>query len=207
MDYTKDISLAPDICYSDGKSYQKPYENGENCTYNINWVSRKAMQTSLAPLLHGNGQFIMSNRQSWSFNTVKAVYGMEGNLTDINSMFDLLSSTLTLNARSKICKYSIQGKAWAVQSFVHVRWLWLILPGALVVLSTGFLITTIVHTRNQYIWKSSPLALLFSDLLVDTPTPPRPDPTLKGVENTSRNMEVLLETSQEGVKLKTVPTL
>lgn len=206
--YAQDIALTPDTCYSDGKQYEKPYKSGENCTYNVNWVSRIAMQTSLAPLLRGNGQMIMSNRQSWSSNTVKALYGMEGNFTDINSVFNSLSSTLTLNARSKICKSTILGKAWTVQSFVHVRWLWLILPGALVVLSTGFLVTTIVHTRNQYIWKSSPLALLFSDLLVDAPTPLRPDPTLRGMENTSRNMEVLLETSREGgVKLKTVPTL
>jgi hypothetical protein len=68
------------------------------------------------------------------------------------------------------------------------------------------LVIIILHTRNQYIWKSSPLALLFSDLSIDEDTPLRQDPTLKGMEDTSRNMEVWLETTKEGVTLKAVPT-
>jgi hypothetical protein len=46
----------------------------------------------------------------------------------------------------------------------------------------------------------------FSDLAIDEDTPLRRDPTLKGMEDTSRNMEVWLETTKEGVKLKAVPT-
>lgn len=206
MDSMKDISLVPDTCYSNGTRYEQPYNTGENCTYNVNWLSRLSLQNSLAPLLDGQGERMSVNRPIWDSDTIKAVYGVAGSFKDINGMFMSLASTLTLNARSKICHAKINGTAWTVQSFVHVRWLWLILPASLVALSTAFLILTVVHTRNQYIWKSSPLALLFSNLLVDDPTPQKPDPTLRGMEDTSRKIEVLLETSQEGgVRLKAVP--
>lgn len=81
----------------------------------------------------------------------------------------------------------------------------MILPGVLVLFSVLFLVATRVHTRDQYIWKSSPLALLFSQLLVDDPLPLKTSPMLRDMENTSRNMQVLLETTHEGVRLKTIP--
>ncbi|KAL4899348.1 hypothetical protein BDW74DRAFT_189438 [Aspergillus multicolor] len=205
---TENFAITPEVCYVNGTRHEKPYTNTtdqEACVYNINWLSRLAMSNSLYPLLEGYGSLFISNRPSWSTETLEAVYGTQGNLTDIASMFKSLASSLTLHARSKVCGATAVGSTWTEQSFVHVRWPWLILPGALVLLSGVFLITTMLHTRNQYIWKSSPLALLFSDLSVDATNPLKPDPTLKGMEDTSRKMEVWLETSAEGVRLKAVP--
>ncbi|KAJ5758703.1 hypothetical protein N7520_005859 [Penicillium odoratum] len=202
---TENFSLTPDICYSNGSRLEKSYET-DNCSYNVDWLSRLAMSNSISPLLTGHGSLFISNRPSWSSNVVEALYGVQGNYTDINSVFQSLASTLTTNARSKVCEDQVDGIPWTVQSFVRVSWKWMILPGILVALSMIFMVVTIVHTRNQYIWKSSPLALLFSELLVDEPFPLRSDPTLKGMENTSRNMEVWLETTREGVRLKAVPT-
>ena len=202
----ENFSLTPDTCYTNGTRLEKPYNSTDNCSYNVNWLSRLAMSNSISPLLHGYGSLFIGNRPSWSSNVIEALYGVEGNYTDINSVFQSLASTLTINARSKVCEEGINGIPWTIQSFVRVSWKWMILPGALVVLSMIFMIVTIMHTRNQYIWKSSPLALLFSELLIDEPLPLRSDPTLKGMENTSRNMEVWLETTAEGVRLKAVPT-
>ncbi|KAJ5702785.1 hypothetical protein N7488_010333 [Penicillium malachiteum] len=201
----EDFSLIPDTCYVNGTRVEKPYNDTDDCLYNVNWLSRIAMYNSLAPLLKGKGSLGIVNRPSWGSNTLEALYGAEGNFTDINSVFQSLASTLTINARSKVCQENFSGIPWTIQSFVHVRWKWMILPGLLVVLSMIFLGITVVHTRNQYIWKSSPLALLFSDLLIDEPLELKSNPTLKGMESTSRKMEVLLETTSEGVRLKAVP--
>lgn len=206
MGATQDFSLTPEMCYFNGTRYDQPHEHTKSCTYNVNWLSRLAMVNSLSPLLTGQGSLFASYRPSWSSDTIEALYGLNGNYTDMNSVFSSLSSSLSLNARSQICSATVNGTAWTVVSYVHVRWPWLILPGTLVLLSLIFMVITILHTRNQYIWKSSPLALLFSDLSIDEDTPLRRDPTLKGMEDTSRNMEVWLETTKEGVKLKAVPT-
>ena len=200
----EDFSITPDTCYYNGTRLQKPYKT-DNCTYNVNWLSRLSMANSLQPLLHGSGALGMANRPSWTSNTVHALYGLYGNFTDINSVFQSLASTLTVNARSNICQYNTDGVPWTDQSFVQVRWRWMILPGAMVVLSMIFLAITVVHTRNQYIWKSSPLALLFSEVLVDDSLPLKSSPTLKGMESTSRKMDVLLETTPQGARLKAVP--
>lgn len=205
-DATDNFALTPDVCWVNGTRYEKPYTNTtENCVYTVNWLSRLALSNSLSPLLHGKGSLFISNRPSWSPATIEAIYGTQGNITDLSSLFTSLASSLTLHARSKVCTATVPGVTWSLQSFVHVRWPWMVLPGALVVLSSVFLVITILHTRNQYIWKSSPLALLFSDLAVDAAVPLRSDPTLKGMEDTSRKMEVWLETSAEGVRLKAVP--
>jgi hypothetical protein len=59
-----------------------------------------------------------------------------------------------------------RGTALVAQTCIHVRWPWLALPASLLLLSSLFLISTMLQTRppgNQVgkAWKSSPLALLF----------------------------------------------
>ena len=72
------------------------------------------------------------------------------------------------------------------------------------VLTLVFLITTVIRTRNQFIWKSSPLALLFSDIAVEAPHAFERSPDLNHMEETSRKMNVWLETTMKGAKLKAV---
>jgi hypothetical protein len=169
-------------------------------------MSTLSMSNSLSPLIKGKGDRPVSNRPSWTPETIEAVYGVYGNYSEINTLFESMASALTTHARSKVCNSIKNGMAWTMESYVHVRWLWMILPIALVVLSLVFLIITVFHTRKQYIWKSSPLALLFSDLRIDGAEPLRPDPTLRGMEITSRKMDVYLESSAEGPRLKAVRT-
>lgn len=195
---TEDLFLTPDTCYKNGTRHQST----DACTYHVNWFSGLALSNSLRPLLRGNGSLFISNRPSWSSDTLKAVYGIQGNYTDVSSVFHSLSSALTTHARSKVCHAFVNGKTWTMESFVQVRWPWMALPIALVVLGFVFLIVTIVKTKNQYIWKSSPLALLFSDLSVDAPQSIRASPSLSGMEDTSKKMNVWLETTNSGVRLK-----
>lgn len=58
------------------------------------------------------------------------------------------------------------GTALVAQTCIHVRWPWLALPASLLLLSSLFLISTMLQTRSPgdqvgKAWKSSPLALLF----------------------------------------------
>lgn len=202
--FGKNIAITPETCYFNGTRLNNT--NSPNCTYNVNWLSPLAMSNSLAPLLKGSGSRFVSNRPSWSSDTAEALYGFYGNYTEINSVFESLASSLTNHARSKVCHANKNGTAWTTQSYVKVRWLWMILPCALVALSMVFLIIVVFHTRKQYIWKSSPLALLFSDLRVDGSGNFKRDPTLKGMESTSKKMDVYLESSHDGPRLKAVAT-
>ncbi|KAH8202000.1 hypothetical protein TruAng_003843 [Truncatella angustata] len=54
------------------------------------------------------------------------------------------------------------GTAWTGDTFVHVRWLWLILPMALEVLTLMFLVGTIIQSNHSGLpgWKSSTLPLI-----------------------------------------------
>lgn len=190
------FQLMPETCYVNGTK-----QATDRCTYKVNYFSRLSMSNSLTPLLEGNGTLYVSNRPDWTSDTVRAVYGNGGNTTEINSVFQSLATALTRHARSSVCHArTVTGITWAQQSFVHVRWGWLVLPGVLMILSIIFLGITIFHTRNQFIWKSSPLALLFSGLGFEAPT--MRDPTLNGMEDMSRNMNVWLESSTGGIRLR-----
>ncbi|KAJ5599273.1 hypothetical protein N7450_000340 [Penicillium hetheringtonii] len=203
-DVLSNFVVTPDTCYYNGSRYENPRKKGEDCQFSVNAFSRLAMANSIQPLLKGKASLFVSNRPDYTSDTIKALYGTYGNYTEMNNVFQSLASSLTTHARSKVCGSPVNGTAWTDQSYVHVRWIWLALPAAVVVLSLVFLVVTIIHTRNQYIWKSSPLALLFSDLQIDAANTLRPDPTLKGMEDTSRNMQVWLETTADGVRLKAV---
>lgn len=51
------------------------------------------------------------------------------------------------------------GKAWGQQPFIEVKWVWLILPLSLIVLSVGFLTFTVISSRKKtYLYKTSVLA-------------------------------------------------
>ncbi|CAI7572678.1 unnamed protein product [Penicillium glandicola] len=198
----KNIAITPDTCYVNGT--RQINTNSAGCTYNVNWLSSLAMSNSVSPLLNGTGSLFVSNRPDWSSDTIEALYGTYGNYTEIKAVFNSLASSLSIHARSKVCDSTKSGVAWTTHPFVHVRWLWMIFPVVLVILSLLFLILTMIHTRRQHIWKSSPLVLLFSDLRVDSSESLKLDPTLKGMETTSRKLDVWLETSADGPRLKAV---
>lgn len=196
---TDNIALTPKTCHYNGTTYHPPYTN-DNCTYKISWLSLLSMSNSLRPLLKGKGSLFISNRPSWSSDTTRAIYGLYGNFTEISGMFDSLASSLTTHARSKVCAATVPGTTWTVESYVRVRWAWMILPIALVAFMLVFFVATIWNTRNQFIWKSSPLALLFSN--VDAPNALDVHPELSKMEKTSQKIRAKLETTANGVRLR-----
>ncbi|KAF5859830.1 hypothetical protein ETB97_002382 [Aspergillus alliaceus] len=198
---TENFALIPETCYVNSTQSKGPSQ----CTYPVNWLSRLALVNSLTPLLNVPGEFYMSNQVPWSSDIVHTLYGQQGNLTNITTIFNSLTSSLTTHARAQVCKATVKGMTRTVEPFVSVRWSWMIPPIALVAMSIVFLVITIIKTRNQYIWKSSPLALLFSDLAVEATHSFRTSPSLSGMGEASGKMKVWLEITPEGVKLKGIP--
>ncbi|KAL5358280.1 hypothetical protein BJX96DRAFT_163644 [Aspergillus floccosus] len=193
------IFLTPNECYFNA-TRQKAYGDNEHCAYMLSPFSHLAMRNTITPLLKGHGGSINSLRKDWSSDTIEAIYGEEGSLADISSVFESIATALTNNARTNVCKTAAQGTTWMVQSFVAVRWQWLTLPAFLLVLSTSFLIATIVQTRNQYIWKTSPLALLFSDIFIHDTSSVKFEPNFRQMDHTARRTKVRLETSSGSIK-------
>ena len=61
---------------------------------------------------------------------------------------------------------SLLGTTIEYQTYVHIRWAWISLPAALVLLTLGYLVTVVIKSNIQKnpIWKSSGLAVLFHGL-------------------------------------------
>lgn len=200
-DELQDFILTPSTCYFNGTHIQDPDDDYENCVYKVDAFSRLALKNSISPLFNGSAASLNTYRQIWT-DPIQALYGTAGTFTEIESTFKSLALSLTNNARTKICNSKVEGTAWTTQSYVHVRWQWLALPAALLALGLSFLVVTVVKTRNQYIWKSSPLALLFSDLSTETSPFTESDPTLSTMDQNAKDLKVCLETSSEGISFR-----
>jgi hypothetical protein len=60
--------------------------------------------------------------------------------------------------------HMVEGTAWAIETYVHVRWGWLAFLGAQIAICIAFLVFTIAatHVSGTMVLKSSPLAALMA---------------------------------------------
>lgn len=91
------------------------------------------------------------------------------NLTDLANMTTNIASTLSAQMRSDSqgdnANLTIHaGQAFATETYIKVRWAWVVLPLAETVLSAVFLVATIILTRETPLFKGSVLALLVHGL-------------------------------------------
>ena len=54
----------------------------------------------------------------------------------------------------------VPGKAFRTETYIHVRWPWIILPTFVVLASALLLLITTMATRHTVLWKNSLLPLL-----------------------------------------------
>ena len=92
------------------------------------------------------------------------------NVTDIPSMFDFITSSMSNRLRSSVCNETVTGTGNKVDTVLRVQWLWLILPVVNVLLTTAFLaiIITQSHHSRVKLWKTSILAVLFHGISMNT---------------------------------------
>jgi hypothetical protein len=86
---------------------------------------------------------------------------------NITRHLERLASAMTDTMRSNIdSNEMIPGRAYNMEKFIYINWLWLIFPILLLVLSLVFLVATIVKTSKDTdtgIWKTSAMpALIYS---------------------------------------------
>jgi len=121
------------------------YEAPNTVTYQVN------------PVDHLNAHFFSSDVVITLFN-----------VTDYSAWIDQLALSMTNRFRSGgnvsdgLATDYYTGTALSQETYVHIRWLWLIFPAVLVGASIVFVVATIVqtHLRGVRHWKDDPLALL-----------------------------------------------
>ncbi|KAF2644710.1 hypothetical protein P280DRAFT_465990, partial [Massarina eburnea CBS 473.64] len=84
---------------------------------------------------------------------------------DIPKAFDRMALSMTEQLRSSN-EIVANGLTVSPVVFVRVRWVWLALPAAVLILATLLLLATIINSRRYgcLLWRSSVLAMLFHDV-------------------------------------------
>ncbi|KAJ5722448.1 hypothetical protein N7488_000483 [Penicillium malachiteum] len=83
------------------------------------------------------------------------------NITDVVKS---VSTAITDTIRAGDVSSRIPGKAFITETYIHVKWAWVIFPLFVVLASTLLLLATTVLTRDAVLWNSSVLPLLMGYL-------------------------------------------
>jgi hypothetical protein len=138
--------------------------NNRKCNYTFDAANGLDLQNTITPILSGNGTMRSSSRPEWSSDIMQALDDYQPGT--IERKFHALANSLTINARtnSRVCNGTVYGSDIVTEAYIHINLRWLIFPTIVVCGAFLFLLATIWRTRKQHIWKSSPLALMFSGL-------------------------------------------
>lgn len=122
--------------------------------------------------------------------------------TDTAAMSNNVAAFITNALRTQDGMQSI-GTAWQSVTFIRVRWIWLLLPAAVVLAASVLLGLTITQSyRHQTVlWKTSLLAFLFCSTHTWTTDDFVGEPklhSLESIEKRSKKMEARLERDGQG---------
>lgn len=115
--------------------------------------------------------------------------GVENVDEAMNSMTASMSDAM----RSDSTGFTIPGKAFRDESYIHVRWPWIILPSLAVLFSIMLFIATAITSRrlNTMLWKDSVLPLLMFRLQTDSAEDIESLSKVDEAERISRNIKVV----------------
>lgn len=107
----------------------------------------------------------MQELTEYSSDAVQALWAIEDLDTFMSSMANRLTDTL--RNQNADPAFSKSGSVYVMQTYVLVSWPWLVLPVALVLLSCGLLLASIISSsaNKSVLWKNSSLAVLFHGLV------------------------------------------
>ncbi|OQE16488.1 hypothetical protein PENFLA_c027G03776 [Penicillium flavigenum] len=89
------------------------------------------------------------------------------NSDNITESFSKMAASMTDNMRLGIAQTKVDGRAYQTETFIHVRWLWAILPIVTVILSISLFVATAIVSRGQpVLWKSSVFPVLMGLLQI-----------------------------------------
>lgn len=127
----------------------------ENSSYHIDWLTATDLGFALNQTLNFN--YYNSNFPLGYMGLTKFI-----NRSDIGLSLESLSNSLTDTMRQSVKGYMIPGQAYSFETFIKVRWLWIILPLCAVLGTVLLLIGTILAKKRQHmiLLKSSIIPLL-----------------------------------------------
>lgn len=168
-----------------------------NSTYMIDIVSLEGLEEEIAAIL------TISRTRDLHINYGKVpMSSILESRSDLNESLRSMSTSVTDAIRSNAKSVEVPGQAFRTTTFVYVRWPWIILPIAVVVISTLLLIATIITNRKLRVvmWKSSIFGLLICQLET------RPEHDMKPLRNVdetqlmSKKIEVMMKEDQNSIK-------
>lgn len=142
-----------------------PTHEGGNTTTGTPFVVEASNSQQIANLLYnsfnGHVEEDSINGRNFSSDYIQAAYAAK----DLGQLMSNVADSLTNYIRNS-SSVPYRGTVWGVETYVHVRWIWLILPIALAPTSLLFLLSAIWASshRNIKVWKSSSLATVFHGL-------------------------------------------
>lgn len=157
------LTLTPETCFKDGIARQPPYGDQDNCTYTVDGMNGRALNQAITPLLQGYATY-NGGRYIWLPTSLRRIGEETGNKIDtVDAVFKSLATRLTNHVRTapNICRSAFSGTVWSNETYISVSWPWIFYPVAVVGTTFLLLLAIIIKTRDEYIWKSSPLALVF----------------------------------------------
>jgi hypothetical protein len=125
--------------------------------------------------------------------------GGNATLATVNATWAAIGDSMTVRIRQSSDGGNLPpviGDAWRSDTCMAVRWPWLAYPAALLALTVVFLLATIVQSASysrNWVWKSSPLALLFHGLDTDLREKFRLVASTEAMEQTAKGLSVKLE--------------
>jgi hypothetical protein len=127
--------------------------NGPDRIFIVNANNHKELSTWLADTF-----FNTSDKEA----VARALY-MQSNISQI---FENIANSMTNKIREGPNATKIYGTSYREETYIHVTWAWLILPGVVVFMAVVLLAASIVSSRglNGGLWKNSALALLFTQI-------------------------------------------
>ncbi|KAI9756988.1 MAG: hypothetical protein M4579_003646 [Chaenotheca gracillima] len=169
-------------------------------TYTISGITVTAFSSYLATLFNGTVHRESLGSGIFSSDVIQALY-----TTPIADTMANLATSMTNNLFVDSGDPVVPRQAGAstsMETIVHVRWGWLALLPALVLLTLIFLLFAMLSTSRRHapLWKSSPLALLFHGLEGEIPRESPKHETVSEMGLRAEKMVVNLAATPNGVK-------
>lgn len=134
-----------------------------NSTYHISRIAHLQLQMHLGMLF--DAVLSRFDGKATSGLLLAPILNYSDNITE---SFSRMATSMTDNIRSGTGLTKVYGRAYRTETFIHVRWPWVILPIVTVILSICLFMTTAIVSRGQpVLWKSSIFPLLMGQLEVD----------------------------------------
>jgi hypothetical protein len=130
-----------------------------NRTFSINNIALATLQDSLPSSLEGEGGITVTGTMVFTSDIAQAFY--YNGLNNVPRTIANIADSLT-NAMRMISHQQVNGTAEMIEVYIHVQWLWLLLPLIMVLLAVVFFGLTVWQSDRSGVpsWRSSALAVM-----------------------------------------------